>query len=87
MVKTPFYNVHKDFAQEGPIYGHEEFHGLTLDAAKAKFHQLLSAAYTASDPWTYCCIISDTGVMEAWEVVDRRTVPEPEVPEEGGNAE
>lgn len=87
MVKTPFYNVHKDFAQEGPIYGHEEYHGLTLDAAKAKFHQMLATAYAASDPWTYCCVISDTGSMMAWEVVDRRTVPEPEPETEGsGNA-
>lgn len=73
MDKTPFYSVHKDFAQEGPIYGHEEFYGLTEDAAKAKYHELLSAAYAAADPWTNVFIKRDDGVEIFGEVVDRRT--------------
>ena len=81
MTKTPFFNVHKDFAQEGQngtIYGHEQFLGLAEDSAKAKYHQLLAAAYAASDPWTTVYIESDEGVRILWEKIDRRTVPEPE---------
>lgn len=67
-----FYNVHKDFMQAGPIYGHEEFYGMTEEAAKAKYHQMLSTVYTNNDPWTHVYITRDDGVMTFGEVVDRR---------------
>lgn len=78
MEKAEFYVVHKDFAQDGPIYGHEEFYGLTKDAAMAKYHQMLASAYSASDPWTHVYVENDAGVRIAWELIDRRTMPEPE---------
>ena len=68
-----FYNVHKDFMQAGPTYGHEEFLGLTEQQAKAKYHEMLSTAYTYADPWTHVYITRDDGVMTFGEVVDRRS--------------
>lgn len=68
-----FYNVHKDFMQAGPIYGHEEFLGLTDQQAKAKYHEMLATAYTYNDPWTHVYITRDDGVMIFGEVVDRRS--------------
>ena len=76
MEKTTFYSVHKDFAQDGPVYGHEEFFGLTETSAKAKFHELLAAVYIGSDPWTHVYINRDDGMMVSGELVDRRTMPD-----------
>ncbi len=90
MERSEFYNVHKDFAQDGqagPIFGHEEFHGMEYDAAMAKYHTLLASAYGHSDPWTHVFVTNDMGVTVEHKLIDRRTVPAPEVPEEGGNAE
>lgn len=70
------YTVHKDFMQPGPIYGHEEFYGLTEEAAKAKYHQMLSTAYSYNDPWTHVYITREDGVMTFGEVVDRRRAQE-----------
>lgn len=74
MEKTPFFNVHKDFAQNGPIYGHEEALGLSEEAAKAQYHTWLASAYAASDPWTIVYIDNDDGIRIKWEIVDRRVV-------------
>lgn len=79
MEKAEFYVVHKDFAQEGPIFGHEEFYGLSHDAAYAKYHEMAGSAYRANDPWTHVYIENDSGVRLEWKVIDRRTLPEPEV--------
>lgn len=78
MEKAEFYVVHKDFAQDGPIYGHEEFYGLEHDAAYAKYHTLCASAYAAADPWTHVYIENDVGVRLEWKLIDRRTLPEPE---------
>ena len=67
-----FYNVHKDFMQDGPIYGHEEHFGLPEQQAKAKYHEMLASVYTYNDPWTHVYITRDDGVMTFGEVVDRR---------------
>lgn len=72
MKKTPFYSVHKDFLQDGPVYGHEEFLGLSREAAYSKFHQLLASVYASSDPWSHVFIVRDDGVFESGEVVDKR---------------
>jgi len=72
----PVYTVHKDFMQAGPVYGHEEYFGLTEREARAKYHQLLAAAYTASDPWTHVFIAADDGRIVAGELVDRRETEE-----------
>lgn len=82
MEKTPFYNVHKDFAQEGPVYGHEEFYGLPYDPAYAKYHEMARSAYLAKDPWTHVYIEDDNGVRLEWVLIDRRVRPEPEPIEE-----
>lgn len=82
MEKSPFYSVHKDFAQEGPVFGHEEFFGLTEDGAKAKYHELLTSVYSGTDPWANVYIKRDDGVETFGEVVDRRTSPAPEPGEE-----
>jgi len=84
MTKETFYSVHKDFAQggaDGPIYGHEEYLGLTEAQAKAKYHQLLSTAYQYNDPWTHVFITRDNGLMTEGEKIDRRTPPAPPAPE------
>ena len=78
MEKATFFNVHKDFAQDGPIYGHEEFFGLTENAARAKYHELLAAVYSANDPWTHVYVNRDDGIGVFGEVVDRRSVQEME---------
>ena len=88
MEKTEFFNVHKDFAQEGPIYGHEQFLGLSKDQAMSKYHQLLASAYAASDPWTHVFITRDDGVSVSGETIDRRVAPSPVYgvsPEQGGS--
>ena len=77
MEKEKFFTVHKDFAQAGPIYGHEEFFGLSENAAKAKYHEMLASAYNASDPWTHVFLLDDSGAVLMWEIIDRRTTPEP----------
>lgn len=85
MLKAEFYSVHKDFAQDGQngtIWGHEEFFGLDSDAAKTTYHQLLASAYSANDPWTHVFIENDNGARIFSELIDRRTLPEPE---EAGN--
>ena len=78
MERAEFYNVHKDFAQEGPIYGHEEFYGLGHDEAQAKYHDFCAAAFRSSDPWTSVYIENDSGVRIEWKLIDRRTAPAPE---------
>ena len=90
MTKEVFYNVHKDFTQDGtngPIYGHEQYLGMTEAQAKAKYHQLLSSVYQYNDPWTFVFIVRDDGMMIEGEKVDRRTPPAPaqtsaQIPEE-----
>ena len=84
MVKSVFYSVHKDFAQdagEQTIYGHEEHIGLEEDAAKALYHQLLAAVYASTDPWAHVFITRSDGLVVFGEKVDRRVDPAPE-PEE-----
>ena len=77
MEKTEFFNVHKDFAQDGQIYGHEEFFGMSFDAAEAKYHQLCNAAFLSSDPWAHIFIMSDSGVRIEETRIDRRKTPDP----------
>lgn len=74
MERVEFYTVHKDFAQEGPIYGHEEYYGLPKDEAMAKYHGLLNSAWLSSDPWTHVYVENDAGARIMWELIDRRTV-------------
>lgn len=78
MLKEIFYNVHKDFAQNGPIYGHEEYLGLTENQALAKYHELLASAYQYNDSWVHVYIMRDDGINTYGEKIDRRIEPEPE---------
>lgn len=79
MNKAPFFSVHKDFAQEGPIYGHDELVGLNEQAAHAQFHTWMASAWVSSDPWTMVYIDSDDGRRIKWDVIDRRTLPQVEM--------
>lgn len=81
MVRAEFFNVHKDYAQDGtnsPVFGHSEFLGLGREAAYAKYHELLSNAYTGTDPWVFIYIESDNGVFVDGNLIDRRVEPQQE---------
>lgn len=68
------FNVHKDFAQESGekiIWGHEQFLGLKEEEAKAKYHELLSYAYKASDAYVDVFVMRTDGIHVLGEVIDR----------------
>ena len=80
MAIASFFNVHKDSMQNSSgseVYSHDEYLGLSKDAASVKYHQLLAAAYAAEDPWTMVYITRDDGVMTEGDLIDRRVDPEP----------
>ena len=84
MAIATFFNVHKDSMQDSSgsaVYSHDEYLGLSKDAANVKYHELLAAAYAAADPWTMVCIIRDDGIMTEGDLIDRRVDPEQVDPE------